>query len=71
MAGKMVEEAVNKYRVDRGKEPRQQKDTKDGSKVKRTPDGHAYVMLEGADYFLQDSPPPATAPPPAPAAHFA
>jgi hypothetical protein len=44
---------------------------KGGSKVKLTPDGRAYVTLEGADYFLQTPPPPAAAPPPAPVAHFA
>jgi hypothetical protein len=71
MAGKTVAEAVDKYRADRGKEPRQQKDTKGGLKVKRTPDGRAYITLEGTDYFLQNPPPPAMAPPPAPAAHFA
>jgi hypothetical protein len=70
MAKKTVAEA-DKYCADRGKELKQQKDMKGGSKVKHTPDGCAYITLEGADYFLQTPPPPAAAPPPALAAHFA
>jgi hypothetical protein len=58
MAGKTVFEAVNKHRVDNGKQPLVQNQSKpkgagtQGQAVKRDATGRAYITLQGTDFYL-------------------